>query len=570
MDDAGLFSWRKRFPFLSAPARHWASGVVALSAGCAQIGYPPAPLGPSSPARAGLDELNRAHQSLPLRTAREGGVCPGTPASAMADAASDQLPAIASVAPPGTAFKGPETGAAIIQASAAGPGEPVGQAAPAVALGEPVGTSVPAAAPDRLLPISLDTVLRLAEEQNAQVAQARARVREAYAERDAARKKWLPDLNVGTAYYRHEGGIQNEDGTFLHSSFGAMFAGLEVNSRLDIREVAFQQVNAQRKVWQQRGDLSRVTSETLLDATNTYIDLLTARTGQAISRELEEKLTDLLEQAQKLYSEERAARGEVRRIQAELDGQRATAVKLEHQAAAAAATLLYVLHLDPSAELVPVDGRLVPFELIDPTLPTGDLVAQALRTGPGIRELQGLLALIHESIARAKGPAQFLPVFEVRMLEGGFGAGPGDSLTWDNRWDLGVQARWNLSAVATKTDLQRAAQAKVQQAHLAYDDLRGKLTAGVQEARETSLGSRDEMQLSSAQIRNARDAYEFSALRRREDPRNTTFTEVLLAIGALSRAQMNYLNAVSAYDKAQLRLMVLLGPAACGPATGPH
>ena len=139
------------------------------------------------------------------------------------------------------------------------------------------------------LPIGLDTVFRLAEEQNPQVALARARVREAYAEKEVA-SRWLPDIYVGTAYYRHEGGIQNEDGTLTHSSTAAMFAGLEIDGKLDVREFAYQKVNAQRKVWQQRGELSRVTSETLLGAASTYIDLLTARTGEAIAREIEGKL----------------------------------------------------------------------------------------------------------------------------------------------------------------------------------------------------------------------------------------------------------------------------------------
>src|SRR5206468_11640310 len=123
----------------------------------------------------------------------------------------------------------------------------------------------------RPLPISLDTVLRLAEEQNGQIALARERVREATAEKHL--KQWLPDLYVGTAYYRHEGGIQNEDGTLTRSSFGAMFGGMEVRGRFDLREAVFQRVDAERKVWQQKGELSKLSSENLLDAANTYVDL---------------------------------------------------------------------------------------------------------------------------------------------------------------------------------------------------------------------------------------------------------------------------------------------------------
>src|SRR5205085_5040776 len=121
----------------------------------------------------------------------------------------------------------------------------------------------------------------------------------------------------------------------------------------------------------------------------------------------------------------------------------------------------------------------------DASVPSSELVAQVLASGPGIREMEGLLALIQESTERSAGASKYLPIFEVRMAEGGFGAGAGDRMDWDNRWDLGLQARWNLSDFFTRCERQRALQAKVQQAHLAYQDLRGKLTLGVQDSHET-------------------------------------------------------------------------------------
>jgi len=75
----------------------------------------------------------------------------------------------------------------------------------------------------KLLPINLDTVFRLAEDQNAQVGLARARVEEAWATKDVADMSWLPSLNVGALYFRHEGGIANENGTITRSSFGLLF-----------------------------------------------------------------------------------------------------------------------------------------------------------------------------------------------------------------------------------------------------------------------------------------------------------------------------------------------------------
>src|SRR5207245_5423615 len=83
-----------------------------------------------------------------------------------------------------------------------------------------VPTATRVAAEENRLPINLDTVFHLAEEQNSQVALARARVQEACAAKDIAATSWLPSLNVGTTYFRHEGGIANENGTITRSSFG--------------------------------------------------------------------------------------------------------------------------------------------------------------------------------------------------------------------------------------------------------------------------------------------------------------------------------------------------------------
>jgi outer membrane protein TolC len=423
--------------------------------------------------------------------------------------------------------------------------------------------------PAKPIPISLDTVLMLAQDQNAQVNVARERVREAFAEKDVAAKRWLPDLYIGTSYYRHEGGIQDVDGTFLHSSFGSLFGGVEVNGQLDLRDVVLQRVNAERKVWQQRGELSRITSEQLLDAANTYIDLLAAYQARAVIRSTDKDVNDVLKRAQALFKTEPATEIEVVRIRGEIAGRQQARDKLDEQAKAAKAKLAYLLGLNPEADLVPVDHRLGILNVVDANTPTADLVAQALTTGPGIREIEGLLALITQSMEKAKGLSQYLPVVGVRMAEGIFGAGPGEKSDWDNRWDLGLQVRWNLTELCTARDRQRVAQAKLNQLQLTNQDLRAKLTAGVREAQGAILAGPKQLREGENQINYARKALELSIKRyEASQPERASLGEILLAIRGLMSAQLGYLNTLRDYDKAQLRLLVLLGQAT-GPGDGP-
>jgi outer membrane protein TolC len=435
-------------------------------------------------------------------------------------------------------------------------GADTGQAEPGKAT-----TPIPAkdAATPNLLAINLDTVFRLAEDQNVQMALARARVREATAESNIAALSWLPSVDIGTVYYRHEGGIADFEGNLIHSSFGTLFGGLELASRLDLREAVYQRVNAERQLWQQKGELRRITTETLLDAANTYVDLLAARTGEAISTAMEQYLQNLLRRAQKRASAEPGARVEVDRIQAQLKGRDQIELDLREQFSRASVKLAYLLGLDPSVMLLPVDGELAPLELVDVTPPVADLVARALANGPGIQEMEGLLALIHDATERSKGPGRFLPAFEVYMSEGIFGTGPGSRSDYDNSFNLGVAARWNLTGFVTRCDRERVVQAKTEQAHLAYQDLRAKLTAGVYEAREAILSGRKQIRIVQDQIADAKRAYQLSEERLRNNVAGSSASEVLLSLQTLSLAQSNYVNLLRAYDKAQLRLLMLLG-----------
>jgi outer membrane protein TolC len=412
------------------------------------------------------------------------------------------------------------------------------------------------------VPISIDTVLRLAEFQNPQVAIARVQVDEACAARAVADNAWLPNLTAGPSYYRHEGGISDFSGDLVRSSWGNLFAGIEINGRLDLREAIFQKLNAERALWQQRGDYQRVTSETLVEAAGTYIDLLSAKTGEAIAQSMETDLEELHKRVLRsadAKTGEPGLRVEVARIEAQLKARRLARLELRQQSNRAATKLIYLLGLDPSSTLVPMDERLVPFELVDAGPAVNELVNQALTTGPGVREMESILAVAHESEGVSRGSLKYMPVLELHVNEGGFGTGPGSRSDWDNRFDAGLTAKWSITDFFTCRDKQRVLDAKTAQAHLAFQDLRAKLTAGVHEAREVILSSAELLKLGQEQIDAYRRAYRLSQDRLNNHIPASTYSEVLASMLAVNLAQANYLVVVRDYDKAQLRLLVLIG-----------
>jgi outer membrane protein TolC len=421
------------------------------------------------------------------------------------------------------------------------------------------------AEPAKELPITLDTVLRLAEGQNAQVGVARERLNESLLRSQMACGGWLPKVFAGVAYYRHEGGIQNEDGTLTHSSTGALYPGLQIQTELDLRESTYQCVNAQRQVWQRKAEVARITNENLLEAANTYIDLLAARRGEAVARELDGLERKLLDRAERLAREEVAAEALVEAIRASRKHRETLIARLRQQGNSASAKLVYLLGLPPCTLLVPVDAALAPFELADASPPCCELVSQALAAGPGVREMEGLLATIQNGIAQAQSPAALLPTFQMNVFEGAFGAGPGDRLDWDNRLDVGLQARWNLTQLFTAREQLRLARSGLAQAQLSYADLRGKLALGVEDARESILSGRERIGLATTEIQHASETYKRTTRRLEESAPGASIREVLLSISALEQAHYDYITSITTHNKGQVRLMLLLGPAAGKP-----
>src|SRR5207249_4430218 len=106
----------------------------------------------------------------------------------------------------------------------------------------------------------------------------------------------------------------------------------------------------------------------------------------------------------------------------------------------------------------------------------------AVSSGPGVRELEGLLSVIERTRAAAEGPSKWIPAVELVTNEGAFGAGPGSRLAWDNQLNIALSLRWNLTEALTARERLRQADLQAAQVHLSYQDLRGRLTLGVREA----------------------------------------------------------------------------------------
>src|SRR5262249_2681286 len=136
---------------------------------------------------------------------------------------------------------------------------------------------------------------------------------------------------------------------------------------------------------------------------------------------------------------------------------------------------------------------------------------------------------------------------------------------WDNRLDAFAQVRWNLTDFCKARDQRRVADSKLQQLYLTQKELHDKLTIGVHEALSAVDSGEEQIRYGADYIRSSLRVYQLSHERREAGEAKDRYTDaqVMQALRALELAHVRYLEAVSSYDKAQLRLLVLTGATNC-------
>src|SRR5439155_101842 len=148
-----------------------------------------------------------------------------------------------------------------------------------------------------ILPIDLPTALSLANASNPTIAIARERVQEAYARLRQAEVLWLPNLETGPAYQRHDGRIQNSHGDIFTISKSNFFIGGGATMRIESADALFAPLIARRLVQAEAAASQAVTDDVQLSVALTYLDLLRVYGALAINADSLARTEDILTRA---------------------------------------------------------------------------------------------------------------------------------------------------------------------------------------------------------------------------------------------------------------------------------
>ena len=312
--------------------------------------------------------------------------------------------------------------------------------------------SVPTGPTDLRYPINLATALRLADARPLVVAAAQASVWVAEAELTRAKVLWVPTLNIGFDYIRHDGGGPDfNKGIMTAPSVNFFYGGVGLWGILPLTDAIYEPLVARQALNAQHWNIQTAKNDALLLTADAYFRVHQARGTYAGALYSVERGRDLVRRIEQL-SHELVPLVEVDRARNMLADLEQRAAEMRQEWRVQSANLTQVLRLDPRAVVEPLEHDHAQITLIDPARTLDDLMPIALTNRPELASQQALVQAAVAAIRREKArpfvPNLMLNGFQTpyEMIQAGiFGLGPNSSLNqWAGRFDFSIQPMWQL------------------------------------------------------------------------------------------------------------------------------
>jgi outer membrane protein TolC len=442
----------------------------------------------------------------------------------------------------------------------------------------------------RPLTINLPTALQLANANAVDIAAATERVGVAAAQLEQARALWLPTVTVGGDYNRHDGRIQNADGTLIDvGRNGLMFgAGTGIGSAgvLSVTDAIFSPLVARQTVRARQADAQAAANDTLVAVSDAYFNVQQARGELAGAEDATRRTADLVRRINAL------AAGlvppmEATRAEAELARREQAGLLAQERWRTASAELLRVLRLDPASQVEPIEPPQLRVNLVDLGRPVDDLIVLGLTNRPELAsrqaQVQATIAALRQEKVRPLVPSVLIrgwstPVTGTLAI-GAFGGGKNGQLdNFGYRGDIDVQLLWqfdNLGFGNHGRVHQREAENRL--AIIELFRIQDRVAAEVTTYYAQADLAAKRVEIAERGVRLSLDSAEKNVLGLSQTHRVGELVQLILrpqeavaAVQALAQAYVDYYGAVADANRAQFRLYRAIGqPAQCVPLDGP-
>jgi outer membrane protein TolC len=411
---------------------------------------------------------------------------------------------------------------------------------------------------NNVYPIDLPTALRLANAQNLDIQIAQEKLAEARANNESATWQFFPWLGAGVGWRRHDNLIQNVEGKIIDAHKESYSVGPTFTAQVDLGDALFKKLGARRLVKAADFALVAQRQESVLAAAQGYFDLLRAQGAVGVAQEAIRISTNFAEQVQQAVGIGVAFKGDLLRVQVQTERYLLTLRQTQEQHRLASARLAQTLHLDPVIELVPQDADLVPLSLFQTNATLDALIAQALNVRPELKQSQAQIEAARQARQGALyGP--LIPSLGAQVFAGGLGGGrDGDAGRFGESEDYQLALGWRLGPGGLFDQGRiHASRSRLHIAKLTGDKLMDEIRRQVVEGNARVQSLADQLATARRAVQAAEETLRLS--QERKEFGVGVVLEAIQAEQELTRARLDYLNALAEHNKAQYQLSKAVG-----------
>jgi outer membrane protein TolC len=417
--------------------------------------------------------------------------------------------------------------------------------------------------------------LRLAHVRPLDVAAAAERIRLAAAELQRARVLWLPTLEVGPDYFRHDGQNQDVAGNVFGNSRSTFMFGAGPGMVFAVSDALLAPLAQRQVLLAREAALQAAHNDTMLAVAEAYFNVQQARGELAGAIDSARRAEDLVRRTEQ-FAREIVPALEAARARAELARRRQAISAARQRWSVASAELARVLRLNPAAVVLPLEPPHLRVTLVPLDCPVDDLIGVALTTRPELAENQALVQATLERLRQER----LRPLVPSVLVRGGstiptgtlgfgvFGAGRNSHLgDFSARTDIDVQLLWEFQNLGFgNRALVHARKAENRLAVLELFRIQDRVAAEVVQAYAEARFALERLGEAETGVKDALESavQNFEGLRQTRQPGGAIVLlvrpqEAVAAVQALAQAYNDYYGAVADYDRAQFRLYRALG-----------
>jgi outer membrane protein TolC len=422
-----------------------------------------------------------------------------------------------------------------------------------------------------VMQIDLTSALRLANEQNTELAIQLERVKQAEIGQNVAWYQWLPTVRAGFASADQDGLLQNTNGSVIDVDRKASSRGLGLTTvgsglspkpglalELDLANGIFQPLAAKQKLLAARAEETEARQNLALEVAAAYYELVQSNRMMAIAGEAATN-ADNLAKATSDFAEAGAG------LQADAD--RATVESLIQQnnlesarvrAISASSRLVQLLRLNDQVELQPMDSMIVPLNLFPAEPQLDSLLNKALANRPELKRYAALVQA-EEAALTQESWGLLIPKLGASYSDTRYKGGPSGSVSsYDSRNESSVAVYWELENLGfTSWAKKESQQSRLREAKAREEQAESDIISDVNIALGQYRAAGKQVEFLKQAVDRARKAFQLSQDRIFEN--QGLPLEALQAMQALAQVESMYLNASAQRNLSQLYLIAATG-----------